>query len=514
MRKRTLLLLALALLLLPAAGTAQELPDLLSAVYDGIGEGLKEGTVAALAGMDQELTLEIEPESARIEEGKTLRLTVTAGNPRPVETAVTISLRLPQRLAVTPDAAWEAVLPAATADPQTGALVPSVTSFTRELLLTAGGESEQTDIECEMSLGTRFYRARTALDLCVPDISASAAAEGLKDGRLYPGDAFAYQVEIANGGTAPKDVPVELILPDGVELTQALPLGFTRTGSVIRGQVRAEAAVAGETGLTASAAVIRLNARVAEDALAGDADAMRLMSGVLRVDGKRVALPRIQLCGSRISAQLVAASDALEEGEETDLRIVVVNSGLAPADVRVSCVLPQGLMLAQGESEKQETATQSELTREATLSELPVYPAKDGGAGSGAAILTAGAAGVAAVSQENRTLIFDLHMDAAKETDGGVDANTQVLAFRVKAAQPQEKLSERLVGTTLAWSVDDGEAQLGEAVAMRVYRPEFMGLSRDEWSGVFWASVLLMVTVVCLYAAVRSDSRREDCCCD
>ena len=56
--------------------------------------------------------------------------------------------------------------------------------------------------------------------------------------------------------------------------------------------------------------------------------------------------------------------------------------------------------------------------------------------------------------------------------------------------------------------------QLGEAVAMRVVRPEFLGMSRADWNGVFWASVLLVVTVLCLYVAVRRESKEEDFCCE
>ena len=114
-----MLLLALALLCIPAAGTAQELTGLFSAVYDGVGEGLEAGAIQALAGMDQELTLGLSPSEARIEEGKTLRLTITAGNPRPQETSVSIALTMPERLAAQPDAAWEATLPAAQMDAET-----------------------------------------------------------------------------------------------------------------------------------------------------------------------------------------------------------------------------------------------------------------------------------------------------------------------------------------------------------------------------------------------------------
>lgn len=490
-----MLLLALALLCIPAAGTAQELTGLFSAVYDGVGEGLEAGAIQALAGMDQELTLGLSPSEARIEEGKTLRLTITAGNPRPQETSVSIALTMPERLAAQPDAAWEATLPAAQMDAETGELVPSVTTFTREIALAPGGESENTEITAEMSMGTRFYRARTAVALCVPDIEARAETEGTTDGRLFPGDAFAYRIEVTNSGTAPKDVAVEMILPAGVTAVQPLPQGFVQRGSALHGTVRAEAA-----GEAPCMAEVRLPMLVREDVLEGDEDAMRLISGVLRVDGERVALPKLQVCGARISARLVLDEQCLEAGEETSLRIVLVNAGLAPANVNVSCMLPEGFELA-GEAE-------------ATPAEAGKLPPKDG-VEDGAPALSGTAGGaVTAMSRTDRTLRFDVHMDAATQTQEGVIANTCVLAVRLRAQEAQQNANERLSGATLAWTVDDGQAQLGEAVAVRVVKPTFLGISGDEWNGIFWASLLLLVTVVCLYAAVRRDERAEDFCCD
>lgn len=477
-----MLLLALALLCLPAAGTAQELDGLFSAVVGGISDGLEESARMALAGMEQELTLGLAPEAERIEQGRALRLTITAGNPRPQETVVSIALLLPARLSAAPDAAWQATLPAAQPDPETGALVPSVTTFTREITLAPGGDSEQAVITAEMSMGTRFYRAQTPLALCVPDISAAATVEGAPEGRLTPGDTFVYQIEVTNNGTAPKDAAVELILPAGITPAEPLPAGFVRRGSVLTGTVRAEAAQDAP-----AVQVLRLPMQVNEDALKGDQDAMRLISGVLRVDGERVALPRLQVCGAKISARLMLDSQCLAEGEETSLRVVLVNAGLAPAGVHVACRLPEGFELADA--------------AEAT----PGEAGKTGGDRDGT---------LPAMGGDDRTLAFDVNMDAATQTDDGVIANTRVFAVRLRAQETLQNADERLVGATLTWSVDDGETQLGEAVAVRVKQPTFLGITYDEWGGIFWASLLLLVTVVCLYAAVRRDERTEDYCCD
>ena len=67
-----MMLLALALVCMPAAGFAQELPDLFTAVYEGIGEGLAQAAKPIGMQMQEELTLALSTEDGRIEEGKTM----------------------------------------------------------------------------------------------------------------------------------------------------------------------------------------------------------------------------------------------------------------------------------------------------------------------------------------------------------------------------------------------------------------------------------------------------------
>ncbi|MGN0772647.1 MAG: hypothetical protein ACI4MP_02515 [Candidatus Ventricola sp.] len=503
MKKRNMLLLALLLALAPATGSAENLPELFGDVYESIGEGLTQGATLAADSLGEELTLSLETDSARVEEGKTVVLTVTAGNPLAREVNVGITLELPERLRASEGTAWEATLPAAQLDGETGELAPSVTTFTRELTLLPGGGSEQIAIGSELEMGTRFYRAQTPLALCVPDVSVNASVEGAENHRMQPGDAFAYRIEIANAGDAPKDVTVEMVLPQDVTLTQELEQGFAQTGSVIRGKVHAQAA----DGDAPSSAVITLPAVIAQNALEGDEDARKLIAGTLRVDGERVPLERIEVCDAKINARLLADTDRLEAGEETTLSVVVVNSGLAAADVRLSCMLPEGLSLA-AEQDGQE---------EATAAEIQAAPTTGGGdmPMTGAAVPGEPAQAAAPVmTRQDRTLIFDLHMDAAGEAADGVIACTRVIEIPVTADAPQDNLGEQLVGASLAWSVGEEQMQLGDAVAMRVVRPEFLGLSRADWNGVFWASVLLLVTVICLYAAVRRESKEEDFCCE
>jgi len=329
--------------------------------------------------------------------------------------------------------------------------------------------------------------------LCVPDIGVEADVAEVSANRVQPGDAFVYQVSITNAGTASKDVTVELTLPDGVTAAESLPAGFMQEKNAIRGQMHAEAA-----GDTPGMAELCFPVTVAENVLEGEADARKLLSGALLVDGERVALPRVEVCGSKISAALMTDKENLEAGETAKLSMVVVNSGLAAADVKLSCVLPTGLTLHDEEEDAQSKA---------------VVPPDDDGTAAGAKIPAVIAQEVSR-TLENRTLVFDLHMEAARETDSGVVANTQVLEIPVIAEAPQDQLSEALLGATMAWSVDDMPVQLGDAVAMRVVRDEFMGISKSEWNGIFWAGVLMLAAVACLYAAARRDSRTEDFCCE
>ena len=71
---------------------------------------------------------------------------------------------------------------------------------------------------------------------------------------------------------------------------------------------------------------------------------------------------------------------------------------------------------------------------------------------------------------------------------------------------------ERREADALAWTVSGKQAALGEAVAMSVRPQTVLGLTNEDWNGVFWAGVLLVITTVCLYAAVKKEKREEDYC--
>ena len=505
MKKWCLMVLAALCLMVPTVGSAQGLPDFLQAVQSGLSEGLSAGSAA----MEKDLALSLSLSDSRVEEGKDVTLVIRAENPRPAETGVSLTLNLPERLAAQTgdELTWDAVLPAAQMD-ETGAFVPSVTTFTRVLTLMPGGGSMQGAVTAEMNVGSRFYRESLPIALCVADISAKASVVGAEDGRLTVGGTMTYVVEIANAGTAEKNVPIELILPADVTLEGELPEGFAQTQRQVRGEVRMPAAEN-----EPSAAVLTFPMTVNGDALADDEDALRLLSGALRVDGQRIALPRVQLCGPKISAKLLPQTDSLKAGEETALRVVLVNAGMAAADVRVSCMLPEGISLvtARAETEAKENEQKPKDNDEAEEEAPKALAPESGDGGADAQAVPAdGAEQTLAepeIRQENGGIVFDVHMDAA-----GEEAYTRVVTLRVRADEPQENIKERLLGATLAWQTDAGETQLGEAACVRVYRPMVLGLTKDEWMGIFWAGLLLVVTVSCLFAAFNSDNKREKYC--
>lgn len=294
MKKWCLMVAAMLCLMIPTVGSAQGLPDFLQAVQSGLSEGLSAGSAA----MEKDLALSMTLSDSRVEEGRDVTLTIRAENPRPAETGVSLTLNLPERLAAQTgdELTWNAVLPAAQVD-ETGAFVPSVTTFTRVLTLMPGGESAQGTVTVEMNVGSRFYRESLPVALCVADISTRASVSGAQNGRATVGETLTYTVEIANAGMAEKNVPVELILPADAALEGELPEGFAQVQRQIRGEVGVPAA-----GSEPSVVTLTFPMTIREDALAEDEDALRLLSGVLRVDGQRIALPRVQLCG-RKSAQ-------------------------------------------------------------------------------------------------------------------------------------------------------------------------------------------------------------------
>ena len=505
MKTKSILAVTALCLALPAAAGAQGLPEFLTAVGEGIGEGVERSAAKIAASMEEELGVTVSVESARIEESKTLTLTVTATNPRIADTPVGFSLKLPQRLTCAQGDAWEAVLPPASAL-EDGTVQPSVTAFERTIALAPGGVSETAQIVCEMSMGTRFYRDQQDVELCVADVAVAAALEDGERSRLEPGDAFAWRVEVTNAGTAEEDVTLALVLPDGVSPAGELPEGFVRAGSRLTGTVRAERAQADEAGLAASLAAVTLPMQVDADALEGDRDASRLMTGTLYANGERVPLPRIQVCSPKISAQLIAQDNALEAGEETILRVLVINEGLVGADMTLSCALPDGLELVAQEQEDEEEEKKAAAAAD---------DHGDAAGPDGVPVMAEDAADLMQQTvRENNTVVFTWHMDAAGETEEGIVAATQVFELPVRSARAQKDLEEQLVGAAFTYSVNGGETQLGEAEALRLYTPSFMGITRSEWGGVFWACVLMMITVACLYGAVRAGREKDEyfCC--
>lgn len=492
MKKWSKLILGALLLLIPMGGMAEETPDLLSAVAQGLSEGLSEGLLGETKENAQELTLSLSAADARIEEGHTLLLTVTAGNPYPETRDVTLTLDLPGRLSCAQPLTWTAHLAAATLDPQSGEWMPSTATFTREVTLTPGGDSEETELSVEMAMGTRFYRAKTELALCVPHISAKTEIGDAQGQLVQPGDDFAYEIHITNDGTAPKDVPMELILPAGVTPVQPLPTGFALRGRTLSGAVRAEAM---------SESSVRLPMQVDEDALEEDEDASRLLCGVLTVDGARVAVPMLRAVGPLIHARLVPQKQQLELGETMDLTVTVANLGLAPADVRIACLLPQGLSIVRDEEETEAKATLPPAAMEETNDAQP--PQTEA--------VMAQAPEQMVIRQTDHQIDVSLHMDAATQAEGGNAAATKEITLRVRADAPVENVQDRLLGASLAWRTDDGETQLGEAVAFEISRGGMMGLSDSEWNGILLAALLMLVTVCCLYSALKSDKDEEYC---
>ena len=152
---------------------------------------------------------------------------------------------------------------------------------------------------------------------------------------------------------------------------------------------------------------------------------------------------------------------------------------------------------------------QSRRKRRAARAENALPPEADDGLGADAEPVLADEETLAEpeIRQENGAAVFSLHIDAA-----GEDAATRVVTLRVRADEPQENIKERLLGATLAWQTDAGETQLGEAACVRVYQPMVFGLTKDEWMGILWAGLLLVVTVSCLFAAFNSENKREKYC--
>lgn len=483
-------LLALSLSL-PAAAEETGLPGFAAAIAEGAKQGFALGAQTATAGMDGEFSIALSTDMPRIEEEQTVRLCVALSNPRAQETPVQVTLTLPEALVSSEEMTLEVLLPAAQTDEETGALMPSETVISRMLTLKPGSRSEEAQITAELSVGTRFYRASAPLAICVPDIAVHAAAEGMdENGRVQPGDPFSYTVTIENAGAAGKQLPITLSLPRGAKCMQ-LPEGFAEKNGVVSGSMAVGEAQDGENWQETLTFGMQAN----EDALG--AEQTRLMlTGTLTADARPVALPRLEVCCANVNASLSSDKDSLAVGEEMELSLIVTNTGLVPADVLLTCRLPQGLTLLSSRDADEEDDE-----------EAPVTVEDDGGNAAGAQAASTDLGET--LEQAERIVRVKLRMDAAGETEDGLAAATRRVTLRVRADVPMEDVKERLLGASMTYAADDGEAQLGDALAVRVVRDTIFGLNKEQASNIFWATVLLGVTLSCLFAVFKNDD--EEC---
>ena len=202
-----------------------------------------------------------------------------------------------------------------------------------------------------------------------------------------------------------------------------------------------------------------------------------------------------------------------QEGEAMDMIVTVANAGLAAADVEITCLLPEGLVLMHDLTKAPETMPKE--TPEQHVSAMPDAdsgepPAQDGAA---QAVMNSEPA-EPVVYEEDGRIFLSVHMDAARETDSGIAAAALEIPLRVRAAAAVDSVDDRMLGAALAWNADGGDTHLEEAVALEIRRSGMLGLSDAEWNGILLASLLMIVTICCLYSAVKSDKREEDYCFD
>ncbi|MFR5795185.1 MAG: hypothetical protein ACLUI3_06205 [Christensenellales bacterium] len=97
---------------------------------------------------------------------------------------------------------------------------------------------------------------------------------------------------------------------------------------------------------------------------------------------------------------------------------MLVNAGMAEADVRVSCMLPEGISLVTAPKPQQDTEAKESGDNAEAEEEAPkaVAPEQNDGGADAEAVLADGAEQLVdepEIRQENGGIVFDLHMDAA-----------------------------------------------------------------------------------------------------
>lgn len=457
----------LVLLALPA-GAEERRPLDVNKVLSGIEEGIGKYVAALGQSNARDLSLVCQADAVRIVEGDVVTLEALVSNPHLYEEAVSVSLSVPEgcfAVEGTP-LLWQGKLPAAQLDAG-GAVEPSRTRLVWRLTVqpVPGAEDgfQAIDAVVTMSQDSRYYQDTASFSLLAPRISVRTNASARV---AQPEGTLMYTVLLTNNGPAAGQVTVRQQLPDGLRpVEMKVPAGARVDGADLVWDVEVPAATYDGEALVEPAYAVRVGrVEVEADVLDGVLTGRKVLVSQVTAGDERLTPQRVTVQGPLLSLQLLCEATSARAGDEIPLALVIENKGRAPADVTVQAALPQGMALARF------------VTR-----------------GMGNKI-------------SGQTLSWNVHLDAAQMgLDGRLVPTQERIEFIASAKALSSGERERLLGVFATYRAGNQTPGISNVAQVTLKGSTFMGATQEEWAALFWATLLLLVTGVCLYCTIRRE---------
>lgn len=476
----------LALWLLPLQGLALETQNLFADVQGLFSRHMNEWMTTAMEQNIRDLDIALTSDKTQLCAGETARMQVEIVNPRMHPCTVTYQFTLSEEacFAVSGAPMEETLFLPAARLTETGEIIPGSVRRTYGVTMQPTAQDGEgwmrVTAAASMQEGSRWYQSAQNLTLCAPQVSAVLRATHTTPA---PQEMFFYELVLTNSGSAAAENAVQLTLPTGVSYApgeenkasadEAQEMTTLRAqGNTIFATVQVPAAKYDAQGalLEASQTILRVPVTVDAQVLDDVPKAQRVLSCGAQVDGQKLQEERITVCGPIIDCTLTPTMRDMEMGETMYYTCRVENSGYAPADVRVTVQMPQGM----------------EFTRFSTR-------------GQGNKIA-------------GDTLSWRVHLEKPLRNIAGEPEPTHaVITYQVRASALDEGVKALIIPATAAYQIgESGKPLLTKTALTTVHRPTVCGLSAEEWLVVCGVGGLLALAGGLLVFFIRRDAHKGD----
>lgn len=440
----------------------------LNKILSGIEEGVSQYAAALGQSNARDLSLVAQADKQTIVEGDVVTLEAVVTNPHLYEEAVSVRLSVAQdRFEIDGSPLeWQGKLPAATLDAK-GTVEPSRTRLVWQMrvLPVPGGDDglQELDAVVTMAQDSRYYQSAASFELLAPRISVRTNASSRT---AQPEGALVYTVVCTNNGPAAGSVQVRQELPEGLKaIDLEAPAAARIEGRTLVWDVTVPAATYDGDTLVEPAHVVRIaKVEVEAGVLDGVSSGRKVLVSDVTANGERLTPQRLTVQGPLLSLQIECGVQNVRAGDEIPVALIVSNKGRADADVTLQTVLPKGMALSR--------------------------------------FVTRGMHN----KISGQTLSWQVHLDAAQMgLDGRLVPTQERIEFVAKAQAVGEGERQRLLGVFSTYRAGNQAPGISNVAQVTLSRTTFLGATQEEWAALFWATLLLLVTGVCLYCTIRRE---------